>query len=1110
MINGDGMVSEDPVEVIGSLVDENLESSDYSSCGESEFERYCSANSVMGSASLCSSLGASNDIVDLDFTLGFGESFSSSGYGRLGRIEFQNKGGDECGTSSRIRDTSFVSAEKGGDSSCSHELSGDPFDIGKLPDEISDCEHSDDASMFEYGTDDDHKVGVHERRYLQYHQESRMDNENPLLINSTVAFGLDDWNKFMQETEDSSRASNPFDKPGEHQHGLFETDEKLWNVASEGHFRDLSFGGSRSTYTNELKYVFECSSIVSDFVEEKEPTNNLQGVTDEKVICFDERVLLQSDSLGKSKPHMDPLSDISYSVIGKSLGKETILHEDYEANLVPSNTFPITTPKDFPSKYAKEENLVPSKMENLEQRQSYDEFVLEMEEILLDSRESQGAKFSEGKVASISQLLQPGRDGSSTASTSGTDYVYSPIQQPVKIDGIEVVGAKQKKGDVSLGERLVGVKEYTVYTLRVWSGIDQWEVERRYRDFYTLYRQLKALFADHGWTLPSPWLRVERESRKIFGNVSPLVVSERSTLIQECVRSILHSESLDSAPSSLVLFLSPKVTVSSPPLLNTPVRQPNLAVNDVSSLGTKISLLVEVRPRKSTKQLLEAQYFTCAGCRKHLDYGRTLVRELVQTFGWGSTRLCEYTGQLFCASCHTNETAVLPARVLHFWDFAEYPVSQLAKSYLDSIYDQPMLCVSAVNPFLFSKVPALLHVMGIRKKIGAVTPYLRCPFRRSILRGVGSRRYLLESNEFFALRDLVDLSKGAFSALPLMMETVSSKILEHITQQCLVCCDVAVPCCARLACEDPPSLIFPFQDAGVRHGPPLGFISMETFYPDEWTNFLERLSVSEDELKRSKDLEEELRFWASYRGHTLARTVQDMIYYHQSLELQAYLDKAEREDSFSKAAELITEDNSNGGRSLFMGTSRNLKVYDKETSFVTIGQILLLKPLRVQFHYGHPNVFHRLFHLTRGGIIKASKLINLSENIFASFNSTLREGNVTHHEYMQVGKGRDLGLDQISLFEEDEVERCSSCQSVFHKTCFRNLTVCGCGASFEIGKKNARHKGQTKLRDKDSDSESSVGFLSNLFSKEKLHEKIWGSANKNHVILMGALPSNSF
>lgn len=29
----------------------------------------------------------------------------------------------------------------------------------------------------------------------------------------------------------------------------------------------------------------------------------------------------------------------------------------------------------------------------------------------------------------------------------------------------------------------------------------------------------------------------------------------------------------------------------------------------------------------------------------------------------------------------------------------------------------------------------------------------------------------------------------------------------------------------------------------------------------------------------------------------------------------------------------------------------------------------------------------------------------------------MRRGNVTHHEYIQVGKGRDVGLNQISLFE---------------------------------------------------------------------------------------------
>ncbi|MCH80737.1 callose synthase 9-like, partial [Trifolium medium] len=33
------------------------------------------------------------------------------------------------------------------------------------------------------------------------------------------------------------------------------------------------------------------------------------------------------------------------------------------------------------------------------------------------------------------------------------------------------------------------------------------------------------------------------------------------------------------------------------------------------------------------------------------------------------------------------------------------------------------------------------------------------------------------------------------------------------------------------------------------------------------------------------------------------------------------------------------------------------------------------------------------------------------------FNSTLRQGSVTHHEYIQVGKGRDVSFNQIALFE---------------------------------------------------------------------------------------------
>ncbi|KAK9278923.1 hypothetical protein L1049_028504 [Liquidambar formosana] len=1055
MSNGEGtrenspqVVSPDPLDEFTPWQEQKLDgdggdaspaSSRYSSCGESEFDRYCSANSVMGTPSMRSSFGTFNECIESEFgslrSLGLGEdavleNFSlGGGFDRnyetqklssldsldfLGhrRIEFREvKSDEEPGMkngykldsneeSSALREaTQGVSSDMmslkvesesellrvvdlktdldegvdGGDKertawrgdgqaggilspaqnatiqvttdadtiegnsfsdrvdNGSHFLSwaeeGSPsllfneegeswsqglnsqsdslFDgreMGRLSEEegtSSRYEHSEDEdSMFDYGTDNEHKIDPHSKRNMQYHRKEKTVCGNPLLMNSDVAFGSEDWNDFEQETGESTLASVMFNKFEEQQQMDLESERLVPNSSSAtvGEFQgiggsdrgedggDIHIASDQVQGANELtEYIESCSvtqigvsnfgeqergedvrdilvassqvrsadesaegqscSVKNIFETEQDPQNpkdplrmglnamdggmerERQYIISEKVIGLDDNQILDGQELGKSKLDLDPLSDItiiqhcSSSTEVPEAEKAKFL-DDQKPNSLQSmfendtteilNDSPVSVEffKDHPTSI---------KMENLDLNESYADVVHEMEEILLDSGESPGTSLTQGSRIFQSHISLPLRDGGSTASTSGSDDAHSVIQHPPRIDGVEVVGAKQKKGDVSLGERLVGVKEYTVYRIRVWSGKDQWEVERRYRDFFTLYRRLKTLFSDQGWILPSPWSCVERESRKIFGNVSPDVIAERSALIQECLRSILHSRFSSSPPSALVLFLSPENALPGSPASNTLLPQftslTRGAETEVSPLGKTISLLVEIRPYKSTKQLLEAQHYTCAGCHRHFDGGKTLMQDFVQTIGWGKPRLCEYTGQLFCSSCHTNDTAVLPARVLHHWDFTQYPVSQMAKSYLDSIHDQPMLCVSAVNPFLFSKVPALLHVMNVRKKIGSMLSYVHCPFHRSINKGLGSRRYLLESNDFFALRDLIDLSKGAFAALPVMIETVLRKILDHITERCLICCDVGVPCGARQACNDPSSLIFPFQES---------------------------------------------------------------------------------------------------------------------------------------------------------------------------------------------------------------------------------------------------------------------------------------------------------
>lgn len=89
----------------------------------------------------------------------------------------------------------------------------------------------------------------------------------------------------------------------------------------------------------------------------------------------------------------------------------------------------------------------------------------------------------------------------------------------------------------------------------------------------------------------------------------------------------------------------------------------------------------------------------------------------------------------------------------------------------------------------------------------------------------------------------------------------------------------------------------------------------------------------------------------------------------------------------------------------------------QELSFVTLGQRVLNNPLCIRQHYGHPDLFDKFFVMTEGGMSKASKGINLSEDVFAGFNATIRGRTVNFKEYVQTGKGRDMGLQQTYKFE---------------------------------------------------------------------------------------------
>ncbi|KAK8961110.1 hypothetical protein KSP40_PGU007763 [Platanthera guangdongensis] len=721
--------------------DSSPTASNYSSCDGSDFDRYCSANSVLGSASICSSIGNYS---------GIGEELASEGYSSRGKSLrsrwneyecFSDRGGDAPGADD---DSSLTRMNAG------HKLNKDSVESSSSDFRLCGEDNPERLllSCFAKGGKKYEEKDSRNEELWKGKKETYLDLNSGSMV-GIEANGYVFSQSNLSGSEDSMLAYGTDDEDNELNCCLNSLSDGVGREVESSHGEDYYGKGMDEALGKTLNGESEaCVSTISSSRASLQSYHVLNGESEE----------IRKHELEKHS-FLFPLSNTS---------DDSSIQRDQEKDL----SSPHLAKAD-----CEDSEISGIRIKKLDTNDSYDEMVLEMEEILLDSRKCHGSMRMQVNQGLMRQQSPNVGDDSSIASTSSVNDIFPPVQVPLKFDRVEVIGAKQKKGDVSFGERLVGVREYTLYQMKVWSGTDEWMVERRYRDFFTLYCQLKALFSGHGLNLPSAWSSVEQESRKIFGNASPNVVMERSILIEECLRSILNSTFHSGTPSPLTMFLTPGKAMFKPGLLQSLVPQylqkfsadenPDChEVNreDSSLLGTTISLVVEIKPYKSLRQLLEIQHYTCAGCHRRLDAVKTLFQELVQTFGWNRPRFCEYTGQLFCASCHTNDTSVLPARVLHHWDFTKYPVSQLAKAYLESIYDQPMLCVSAVNPFLFSKVPALLHVMDFRKKIGAKFPYVNCPFKNSIQKSLGFRRHLLESNDFFALRDLVDLSKGPFAA----------------------------------------------------------------------------------------------------------------------------------------------------------------------------------------------------------------------------------------------------------------------------------------------------------------------------------------------------------
>ncbi|KAI0244064.1 1,3-beta-D-glucan synthase [Massospora cicadina] len=87
----------------------------------------------------------------------------------------------------------------------------------------------------------------------------------------------------------------------------------------------------------------------------------------------------------------------------------------------------------------------------------------------------------------------------------------------------------------------------------------------------------------------------------------------------------------------------------------------------------------------------------------------------------------------------------------------------------------------------------------------------------------------------------------------------------------------------------------------------------------------------------------------------------------------------------------------------------------KEQTFGTLTH-RIMATVGGRLHYGHPDFLNLIFMNTRGGLSKAQKGLHLNEDIYAGMNAFQRGGRIKHSEYIQCGKGRDLGFCSVLNF----------------------------------------------------------------------------------------------
>lgn len=185
---------------------------------------------------------------------------------------------------------------------------------------------------------------------------------------------------------------------------------------------------------------------------------------------------------------------------------------------------------------------------------------------------------------------------------------------------------------------------------------------------------------------------------------------------------------------------------------------------------------------------------------------------------------CHYTGGFYCSRCYVGSTAPIPALMVAKWDFEEYKVCEDARQFLMSIYQRPLICVSAINPLLFDKVPTLAVARRLRLQLNILyTAMKECKGVRWDMIPT-TRWYYMEETEMYSMWDLkkmhdvqpkllreAELAPKTIPAneLLVVLKAIRQKLITHAVKDCGGACTAQVQ--QRCAMCSNPELILSFD-----------------------------------------------------------------------------------------------------------------------------------------------------------------------------------------------------------------------------------------------------------------------------------------------------------